>query len=105
MDSSTQSLSGIAGEPSLTGGEGKQPPVPRRSGTGLTSRTFYRDHMLSCNSMRQEGGRYQARVAITTLSGQKTRAQRFLDLEVFASHEAAVERALQAGKAWVDTNG
>jgi hypothetical protein len=24
---------------------------------------------------------------------------------VFASHEAAVERALQAGKEWVDANG
>lgn len=61
--------------------------------------------MLSCNSMRQEDGRYQARVAITTLGGHKTCAQRFLDLEVFASHEAAVERALQAGKQWVDANG
>jgi hypothetical protein len=105
MDSSTRSLSETAGEPSPTGGDGKQPSVQRQSGTGLTSRTFYSGHMLSCNSMRQEDGRYQARVAITRLGGNKTCAQRFLDLEVFASHEAAVERVLQAGKEWVDANG
>jgi len=61
--------------------------------------------MLSCNSMRQEDGRYQARVAITLLGGHKTCAQHFLDLDLFASHEAAVERALQAGKEWVDAHG
>jgi len=43
-------------------------------------------------------------VAITTLGGLKTCAQRFLYLELFASHEATVEPALQAGKQWVEAN-
>ena len=104
MEPSTRRVPGTVDDPSRSGGDGKAPPVQRPPATGVT-RNFYRDHMLSCSSMRQDDGRYQARVAITTLSSHKTCAQRFLDLEVFATHEAAVERALQAGRQWVDANG
>jgi hypothetical protein len=105
MDSPRPDNSGSANDPSLQGNEDKMRPVQRRPRAGVALRTFYGDHMLSCNSMLQDDGRYQARVAITTLGGCKTCAQRFLDLEVYESHEAAVERALQAGKAWVNANG
>lgn len=64
--------------------------------------TLYRDHLLSCRPQSLDDGRYQARVAIASLGGQKTRAQFFLDLETFDSHDAAVARARTAGTEWVD---
>ncbi len=67
-------------------------------------RSFYRDHMLTCRPQPQDDGRYQARVAISALGGLKTRAQRFLDLAVFESHDEAVEHARAAGMDWVDKN-
>lgn len=72
---------------------------------GLTTRSFYRGYMLTCQPMRLDDGSYQARVAITSMQPDKTRAQRFLDLDPFESHEASVEGALRAGMDWVDTNG
>lgn len=71
----------------------------------MVTRIFYRDHMLGCQPMRLDDGRFQARVVIIALGGTKTRSQRFLDLESFDSEAAAVERAHQAGMDWVDTNG
>lgn len=67
-------------------------------------RSFYRDHMLHCQPQAQDDGRFQSRVAITALGGLKTRAQRFLDLAVFESHDDAVEHARMAGMEWVDKN-
>ena len=69
-----------------------------------TYRSFYRDHMLHCEPQTQDDGRFQARVAISALGGMKTRAQRFLDLAVFKSHDEAVEHARLAGMEWVDNN-
>lgn len=65
--------------------------------------TLYRDHLLSHMPTRTEDG-YQARVAISYLGGDKTHAQRFLDLEVFATEEQAIDHARQAGMKWVDAN-
>ena len=65
-------------------------------------RSFYKDHLLSCYPLPLENGRFQARVAITALGGGRTRSQRFLDLEDFASVEAAVARSFQAAMDWVD---
>jgi len=70
----------------------------------VTARTVYRDHLLSCQPMRQDDGRYQARVVITSLGGDQTRSQRFLDLQVFASEEAAIEHARRSGMEWIDIN-
>ena len=70
----------------------------------MNTRTFYRDYLLNCQPMRQDDGRYQARVVITSLGGDKTRSQRFLDLESFESQEAAVERARQSGMDWIDVH-
>jgi hypothetical protein len=67
-------------------------------------RSFYRDHMLHCRPQPQEDGRFQARVAISSLGGLKTQAQRFLDLAIFDSHDEAVEHARLAGMEWVDKN-
>jgi len=70
----------------------------------VTARTVYRDHVLSCEPMRQDDGRYQARVVITSLGGDQTRSQRFLDLQVFATEEAAIEHARRSGMEWIDIN-
>ena len=67
-------------------------------------RSFYRDYMLSCQPTRLDDGRYQARVVITSLGGDKTRSQRFLDLESFESEQAAVLRSRQVGMEWIDFN-
>ncbi len=67
-------------------------------------RSFYRDHMLHCRPQTQDDGRFQARVAISSVGGLKTQAQRFLDLEMFDSHDEAVEHARLAGMEWVDKN-
>jgi len=70
----------------------------------VTARTVYRNYVLSCQPMRQDDGRYQARVVITSLGGDQTRSQRFLDLQVFASEEAAIEHARRSGMEWIDIN-
>jgi len=97
--------SGWPQDPQGSSGHGAiraKPGSRRHEGVSVPVRSFYREHMLSCGSMRFDDGRFQARVAITSLGGQKTCTQRFLDLECFDSHEAALDRALQAGQEWVD---
>ena len=71
---------------------------------GTVARTVYRNFLLSCHPMPQDDGRYQARVAITSLGGDQTRSQRFLDLQAFASEEAAIAHARQSGMEWIDVN-
>jgi len=70
----------------------------------VTARTVYRNYVLSCQPMRQDDGRYQARVVITSLGGDQTRSQRFLDLQVFDSEETAIEHARRSGMEWIDVN-
>lgn len=68
-------------------------------------RTFYRDYLLSCQPHRLDNGGFQPRVVITSMAGDKTRAQRFLDLnETCANEAAAVDRARRAGMDWIDAN-
>ncbi len=71
---------------------------------GMRPRIFYRDHLLGCQPLQMDDGRFQARVVITAIGGSKTRSQRFLDLEIFDAEEAAIERAHQAGIQWIDIN-
>jgi hypothetical protein len=73
--------------------------APRRA-----VRSFHRDYMLSCEATLQDDGRYQARVAVICMSSDKTRSQRFLDLESFVEPDAAIERTRQAGMEWIDVN-
>lgn len=68
------------------------------------ARTVYRNFLLSCQPMAQDDGRFQARVVITSLGGDQTRSQRFLDLDAFSSEEAAIDHARQSGMEWIDTN-
>lgn len=78
--------------------------APRRS-AGSTARTFYREYLLSCQPFRLDNGRFQPRVVITSMAGDKTRSQRFLDLDESSATEAeAVDRARRAGMDWVDVN-
>ena len=72
--------------------------------TAVETRTFYCGYMLSCEPMPLDDGRFEARVVVTSLSEDKTRSQRFLDLETFASKEAAIERARCVGMEWIDAN-
>jgi len=65
-------------------------------------RHLYKDFLLSCAPLLREDGHYQARVAITYLGGQRTRSQRFLDLDSFPTIEEAVAAAQAAGIEWVD---
>jgi len=65
-------------------------------------RFFYREHLLSCRPSEQDDGRFQARVAIAAMGGLKTQAQRFLDLDLYDSHDEAVAAAHEAGIAWID---
>jgi hypothetical protein len=67
-------------------------------------RSFFGDYMLSCRPLPLDDGSFQARVVITSLGGAKTRSQRFLDLEIFASHDEAVEHARRAGVDWIMRN-
>jgi hypothetical protein len=69
-----------------------------------TLRSFFGDYMLSCRPLPLDDGTFQARVVITSLGGAKTRSQRFLDLEIFASHDDAVEHARRAGIDWIMRN-
>jgi hypothetical protein len=71
----------------------------------MIDRHLYKGYLLSCAAKQVDDGRYQACVGITSMSAQKTRAQRFLDLEFFATESEAAEHARQAGIKWVDDNG
>jgi hypothetical protein len=72
--------------------------------TDMNPRTVYRDYLLSCEPMRQDDGRYQARVVITSMGGEQTRSQRFIDLGAFDSEDVAVEHARRSGMDWIDIN-
>lgn len=68
-------------------------------------RHVFEDYLLSCTALSTPDGSFQSRVAITALGGQRTRAQRFLDLECFATEAEALDHARQAGMDWVRRNG
>ena len=65
-------------------------------------RHLYKDYLLSCSPLLREDGLYQARVAVTYLGGERTRSQRFLDLDSVPTKEQAVAAAQAAGIEWVD---
>lgn len=65
-------------------------------------RCLYKNHLLNYAPVRLDGGRLQARVAVTALHGLATCAQRFIDLDAYDCEEEAADRARAAGMAWVD---
>lgn len=68
----------------------------------MNPRHLYQGYVFTDVSTRTEDGRYRARVAIVSLDGTRTRSQRFIDLEVFPTHEAALERIAVVARAWID---
>ena len=70
----------------------------------MKQRCLYKGYYLTASSTRTDCGRYQARVAITALGGDKTRSQRFLDLDHFPTEAEADEHAIAAGRNWIDAH-
>ena len=69
----------------------------------MNSRYFYQGYVFTDVSTRIEDGRYRARVAIISLDGTRTRSQRFIDLEVYPTEEAALDRIIVVAKAWIES--
>lgn len=69
----------------------------------MNPRYVYQGYVFTDVSTRTDDGRYRARVAIISLAGTRTRSQRFIDLEVYPTQEAALERITVVAKAWIDS--
>ncbi len=72
-------------------------------GAPLDSRFVYQGYVFTDVSTRTDDGRYRARVAIISLDGTRTRSQRFIDLEVYPTQEAALNRVITLARSWIDT--
>ena len=70
----------------------------------MNARGIYKGYTFADVSTPTENGRYRARVAILALDGERTRSQRFIDLEVFHTLEEAGERVVTVARAWIDAN-
>ena len=70
----------------------------------MSAREIYKGYTFADVSTPLENGRYRARVAILALDGERTRSQRFIDLEVFKTREEANERIVTVARAWIDAN-
>ena len=68
----------------------------------MKSKCIYRSYCLASITTPSDDGRYRARVVIIALGDERTRSQRFLDLETFSSVAEAEDRAIAGGKEWVD---
>jgi hypothetical protein len=68
----------------------------------IERRSVYRDYVLSCSPRPLVDGRFEACVVIIAGRPLKAPSQQFLDLGVFESEQAAVDRAQRAGQEWVD---
>lgn len=70
----------------------------------VSARRIYKGYTFADVSTPTESGRYRARVAILALDGERTRSQRFIDLEVFKTRQEASDRVVTVAKAWIDEN-
>jgi len=68
----------------------------------MNTRCIYKGYTVADVTTATDDGRFQARAAIMSLDGERTRSQRFLDLETFRTREEANGRTLQVAKAWID---
>lgn len=68
----------------------------------MNSRRIYKGYTVADVSTQTDDGRYRARAAIMALDGERTRSQRFLDLEVYRTREEAHERTMSVALAWID---
>lgn len=62
----------------------------------------YQGFVFTDVSTRMDDGRFRARVAIVSLAGTRTRSQRFIDLEVYATQAEALDRVTVVARAWID---
>lgn len=64
---------------------------------------MHKGFSLICTPKQTPEGRFVATIAVTYLGTERTRSQRFLDLnEDFATEEEAAESGRKAGVEWVD---
>ena len=70
----------------------------------MSATGIYKGYTFADVSTPTENGRYRARVAILALDGERTRSQRFIDLEVFKTRQEAGERVVTVARAWIDEN-
>ena len=70
----------------------------------MSARGIYKGYTFADVSTPLDNGRYRARVAIMAIDGERTRSQRFIDLEVFNTQEEANERVVTVARAWIDEN-
>ena len=70
----------------------------------MSATGIYKGYTFADVSTPTENGRYRARVAILALDGERTRSQRFIDLEVFHTRAEAGERVVKVARAWIDAN-
>jgi hypothetical protein len=68
----------------------------------MKPKCYYKGYHLACITSAMDDGTFQARVAIMTLDAQRTRSQRFIDLEVFRDEAQADLRAIAGGKEWIE---
>lgn len=68
----------------------------------MDSRRVYKGYAVADVSTPTDDGRYRARAAIMSLASERTRSQRFIDLEVYRTLEQAQERSMAAAIAWID---
>jgi hypothetical protein len=67
-------------------------------------KTPYKGYLIASLTTCNELGRYESRVAIIGVAGDRARSQRFLDLEEYPSEAQADDRALEAAKDWIDAH-
>ena len=69
----------------------------------MKPKCFYKGYHLACITSSTDNGLYRARVAVMALDGERTRSQRFIDLETFRDETEADVRAIVGGKEWVES--
>ncbi|HSC62281.1 MAG TPA: hypothetical protein VLD35_01500 [Caldimonas sp.] len=70
----------------------------------MSATSIYKGYTFADVSTPTENGRYRARVAILALDGERTRSQRFIDLEIFRTRDEAGQRVATVARAWIDEN-
>jgi hypothetical protein len=106
MDHGNGVTCSLAGSQSLTRHHPKT--IPPRTillathGRTMNSKIRYRDYRLTAVSTLDLDGKYRSRVALTVARPGRPLSQRFIDFESFVTKEAADERAITAGKLWID---
>ncbi len=68
----------------------------------MSTKCIYKGYTVADVTTVTDNGHFRACAAIMSLGGERTRSQRFLDLEIFRTQEEAHARTMQVAKAWID---